>query len=334
MTTHITPIQLYFLTFSYLLSGFYLYHIDSFFAVAAQFSAFFIFTVLATGGLSRRRSGLSDLVSFYTPGFAGTAFTGIFLVLSAFQMTSTVVFYGEFVERLCGFLPSWILFAGIVFCAVFAVRRGMMTIGRFAELIPFLLVPVAFVRPFGDFSPALTASDFDVSGVLSCVSSVPVFFLAAKTVTPGDEGVSEAMRAGGKLPEHRAAYLLRIMIAGAVSAVFVYLYLRSFIFPAGDVFLSLFLWMLHIIRLSVLVGVYADLVVENENPKVRTGFTMVFAAAVISMFTVVAGAGVRRNWLDIVIIAVDCLIPVILNGVLFLRRAYSMQRRQFGKKKI
>ena len=50
MKTHITPIQLYFLTFSYLLSGFYLYHIDSFFAVAAQFSVFFIFAVLATGG--------------------------------------------------------------------------------------------------------------------------------------------------------------------------------------------------------------------------------------------------------------------------------------------
>ena len=36
MKTHITPVQLFFLTFSYLLSGFFLFNITSYYAVTAQ----------------------------------------------------------------------------------------------------------------------------------------------------------------------------------------------------------------------------------------------------------------------------------------------------------
>ena len=49
MRTHITPVQLFFLVFAYLLSGFFLFNIHSYYAVAAQFAVFSVFAVMASG---------------------------------------------------------------------------------------------------------------------------------------------------------------------------------------------------------------------------------------------------------------------------------------------
>lgn len=328
MRTHITPVQLFFLTFSYLLSGFFLFHISSYYAVAAQFAVFSAFAMLCLRGLSRRRTGLSDFVSVYAPGAAGVVFTGLFLVLSVFQMTRTAVFFSESVQRVCRFLPWWVIFITVCFCAVFASGRGMTAAGRFSELVPFLLVPMLLIRPFGDFTPTLAAGDFDVSGVLSCVSSAPVFFLASKTLVPGDEGISEAMRVGNKTPAHRGPYLVRIMIAAAAAASLVYVYFTLFSFGAADLFLRLFLWMLHILRLAVTVGIYADLAAENADSRARIAYTALFAVSAVSMLAL-TGTGVigRRIRLDAVVLWADFLLPVGLNLISELLRAFHARRR-------
>lgn len=323
MRTYITPVQLFFLVFSYLLSGFFLFHIHSYYAVAAQFAVFSLFAILASGGLSRRTSGLSDFVSSYISGMGGVIAVGLFLVLSVFQMVRTAVFYGESIGRYCDFLPWWMIFSVLCLCAVFAVRQGMTAIGRFAELIPFILVPLVFVRPFGDFAPTLAAVDFHVSGVLSCVSAAPVFFLASKTVTPGDDGVSAAMRVSSAPPAHRASYLLRVMLAAAAAASLLYVFLTLFTFRAGDVFLSFFLWLLHFLRLAVLVGIYADLIAENPNPKIRTAYTAVFAVSVVAVLAASQNVEwIRRYRIDTAVLAADFLLPVVLNVASTVRAWY------------
>jgi len=331
--THITPIQLFFLTFSYLLSGFFLYNITSYYAVTAHFAVFSVFAVLCLRGLSRSRTGLSDFVSAYAPGTAGIVFTGLFLLLSVFQMTRTAVFFSESVRRLCRFLPWWVIFVTVCICAVFAVFRGLTAAGRFSELIPFLLVPMLLICPFGDFAPALSAGDFDISGVLSCLSSAPVFFLASKTLTSGDDGISEAMRAGHEPPADRGAYLVRIMVTAAASASFVYVYFTLFAFGHADLFLRLFIWTLHIIRLSVLIGIYADLVAENAKRETRIAYTVLFALSAVSMLALTENRlPVTRFRLDIIFIWIDFLLPVLMNLMPFIRiRRESSLLRSRGK---
>ena len=314
MKTHITPVQLFFLRFSYLLSGFFLFNITSYYAVTAQFAVFSVFAVLCLRGLSQRRTGLSDFVGAYAPGAAGTVFTGLFLVLSVFQMTRTAVFFSESVQRLSRFLPWWVIFLTVCICAVFAVVHGMTAVGRFSELVPFLLVPMLLIRPFGDFTLTLSAGDFDVSGVLSCVSAAPVFFLASKTLTSGDDGISDAMRVGSEPPANRGAYLVRIMVSAAAAASLVYVYFTLFSFGAADLFLRLFIWMLHIVRLSVLVGIYADLVAENARRGMRIAYSVLFAATAVSMLALTENSMlIARFRLDTVFIWVEFLLPVLLN---------------------
>ena len=333
MRTHITPVQLFFLVFAYLLSGFFLFNIHSYYAVAAQFAVFSVFAVMASGALSRRSTGLSDFVSFYVPGAAGTVLTGAFLDLSVFQTVRTTVFYGESIARYCTFLPWWMIFSVLLLCAFLAVKRGMTAVGRFSELLPFLLVPLLFVRPFGDFAPTLSLSDFPVSGVLSCVSCVPVFFLASKTLVSGDEGVSDAMQSANPPPVRRAAFLLQVMLAAAASASLLYGFLTMFTFRAGDVFLSLFLWMLHIIRLSILVGIAVDSVSQASGTGVRTAYTAVLA---VSVFAVLAASQsmdpVLRGRLGTAVLAADLLLPAAC-GVVFAVRRRGSRRGEKQKKK-
>lgn len=314
MRTHITPVQLFFLTFSYLLSGFFLYHLTSYYAVIAHFALFSLFAVFCARGLSRQRSGLFEFVSAYVPGSFGIVFAGLFLVISVFQTIQTVVLFGNSVERFCDFLPWWMIFIVLCFSAVYTVYHGMSAIGRFAELVPFLLVPILFIRPFGNFMPLLSAKSFDVSAVFSGFSAVPVFFLASKTAVAGDAGISEALQVRSKMPADRSSYLIRIMIAGAAAAALVYFYLMLFSFGERDILIAFLTWMLHIIRLFVLVGIYADLVTENQTPKLRTAFTVVFSVSVMMVFAFVwGGIFEKRFYLDAVFAGIDYLLPVVLN---------------------
>ena len=333
MRTHITPVQLFFLIFAYLLSGFFLYNIHSYYAVAAQFAVFSLFAVLGTGGLFRRRRGLADFISFYVSRPFKLVFLGLFLILSVFQMGRTIIFYSESIERYCDFLPSWMILFAIGFCAVLTVRQGMTAIGRLAELIPFILVPLVFVRPFGDFAPVLAASDFPASGVLSCVSSAPVFFLASKTVTSGDDGISSSMRVASTPPASRAFYLLRIMIAAAASASLVYVFLSLFSFHADDVFLSLFLWMLHILRLSVLIGICVDLIAENRHAGYRTVYTGIFSVSVMMALAELQGSKwIFLYQIDRVIAITELILPVAFN-LIFAIRFWLFGRNRFRVRK-
>ena len=335
MKTHITPFQLFFLTFSYLLSGFFLFSVRSVFGVWAQLALFAAFVMLARPGLSRRRETLYEFVGAFVPGAVlPTVLTALLLVPAVFQMMSTAISFSESAGRTADFLPSWLILAILTGIALFAVWGGMIGAGRFAELLPFLLVPLLCIRPFGGFAPMLSVSDLNALRVLSCVSAAPVFFLAAKTVVPGDEGISDSMVAAASVPSDRASYLTKLLLGAAVSAAVIYGYLMLFAIDGKDVLFRLTLWVLHFIRLTVLVGLAADAVrvvpAEAANAVARrTVFAMVTAASAVCVLCM-RGTGdmMLRNALTVLTVLIDFAVPVLLNVFFFAGRRAAVRRKK------
>lgn len=335
MKTHITPFQLFFLTFSYLLSGFFLFSIRSVFGILAQLAVFAVFVMLARPGLSRRRETLYEFVGVFVPGAVLPAvLTAALLLPAVFQMVHTAVSFSESAGRTADFLPLWLILAILIAVALFAVGGGMTGAGRFAELLPFLLVPLLCIRPFGGFAPMLSVSDFNALRVLSCVSAAPVFFLAAKTVVPGDEGISDAMGAVVSVPSDRASYMTKLLLGAAAAAAVVYGYLMLFAIDGKDVFFRLTVWMLHFIRLTVPMGLVADAVravpTEATHAVARhTAFAVVSAVSVICVLSV-HGTGnmMLQNALTMLTVLIDFIVPVLLNGFFFAGRRAAVRRKK------
>ena len=328
MKNHITPFQLFFLTFSYLLSGFFLFSVRSWLALIAQFAAFSVFAVLAAPAFVCKREGLCDTVDAFAHGAFGKILTALLLIPAMFQTVRTLTGFSVSAGTVTNFLPSWLILLVLLATAIYAVWRGMTAVGRFAELVPFLLVPLLCMCVFGKFSPAQATSDFDAWGALSCVSAAPVFFLAAKCVVPGDVGVSTAMNATAPAPKDRAAFLLRVMIGGAAAAVGFYVFFLLFDTGAHNVLLRLAAWMLHLIRLSVLIALVADVLSyvpagareRAHMPLWRSVFAAVIAISCAAVLAVNEMGITARDMLMGIAIGLDFIVPVVIHAVPMLAR--------------
>lgn len=90
--------------------------------------------------------------------------------------------------------------------------------------------------------------------------------------------------------------------------------------------------MLHIVRLSVLVGIYADLVAENARRGIRIAYTVLFAVTAVSMLALTEnGILVARFRLDTVFIWGEFLLPVLLNLLPLTRARRTAPLRSRGK---
>lgn len=267
MRERISPYQLMILTFSYMISGFFLGNVKNFYIVILEFALLCLYAYIGYHGFSAERGGFFDFLRALVPSSAEKVTALAFLLLAFLQLVPTLVTFAELIRRICAFLPLWLIGLSILAEVVFAVSRGVTVMGRLAELLPFLLVPLLLTRPFFSFSPSFSVLPYAEQGALSFVSIAPIFYLLSKTVTAGDRTVSRSFRASAEVIEDRGRYLLYYLLIGGLSAVAVYGFLFLFEVKAGDVLFRIFVWWTVFLRLSLLCSIFRDL--WREKPFVR-----------------------------------------------------------------
>lgn len=267
MKEKITPYQLMFLTFSYMLSGFFLGSVRNFYIVIAEFVFLCIYAYVGYPGFSLERRGFFDFIGAIVPAKLAKLTILAFLLLAWAQLVPTLVIFAQYVRLISDFLPTWFVGLTLFAAAVFASAQGMTVLGRLAELLPFLLVPLLVTRPFFDFSPAFAVFPWNGSGALSFISITPIFYLLSKTVTAGDVCASRSLKASRADIADRGRYVLCFLLIGGLAAVAVYGFLFLFEVTAGDVLFRMFVWWTAFLRLAALCSVFRDL--WREKPFAR-----------------------------------------------------------------
>lgn len=282
MKRYLTPTQLLILTFSFMLSGLFEAGHTDFFAVLFELLIFLLAAVLGMRGARRAAPSFSSFCAAYG-GERGGAFLAVtFAALSVLPMLQTALRLTDTAWGLSPFLPRYVILITVFAIAINLSRRGMTAVGRMAELSLFLLIPMLFICPFGDFLPHIRWTSPSTSEMTLSVTAAPILFLASRTVTAGDADATPAMRAGGKVPKDRSAYLVRILIGAGVAASLVYVYFSLFSFGNGDVFRTVFLWMLLSLRLATLLGIVLDPILCAKTSALRFANTAILAASLVS----------------------------------------------------
>ena len=263
----ITPIQLMFLTFSYMFSGFFLGGVRNFTIVIASFFALCFYAYLGYRGYSLERRGYFDFLRVLVPEGMENVTILLFLILVWIQLLATLVRFSEHIHMISVFLPLGMIALTLVTASFFSSAKGFSVVGRLSEIVPLLLVPLLVTRPFFSFAPMFRDVPWAGQGLFSFISIAPIFYLLSKTVTAGDVSVSRSFRVAETGIEDRGRYLALFLLAGGLLAVAVYGFLLLFEVKAGDVLFRFFLWWTSFVRLAILASVFYDL--ARERPFAR-----------------------------------------------------------------
>ena len=269
MNEKITPYQLFFLTFSYLLSGFFLGGMQSFAMAMASFFALCLYAYLAYRGCASGRRNVWEFFGALFPERVEKLVFIVFLTLTWMQFLPTAVLFSKRIHALSDFLPLWFVGISLTAAAFFVAARGFSTVGRLSELLLFLLVPLLLTRPFFHVEPAFQESAWDAEGALSFVSIAPIFYLLSKTATAGDRDASHSLRVSRGAIANRGRYVLSFLLGGGALAVAVWGILLLFEIRMGDVLFRLLFWWTAFVRLALLASVFVD-VMRGEGRAVKT----------------------------------------------------------------
>ncbi len=289
MKTHLTPFQLFFLTFLYVFSGLTLADADSFLALMLPFAVVLLWAVIGYRGAMKKRADFSDFLSAYMPKKETGIPLAFFLFTSAAEAVCLLMDAGTILTLEANFIPFPLILAVLIGIAILTARRGVTVLGRFAELSLFLLVPLIFIHLFGEFSPITMIGDFSGVRIAFSVMPAPIFFLLSMTTVSGDTGTSDGFRATGKVPKNRAEFLIKTVIAAAAIAVILKAFL--WMFPLGEHELLLYFteYMAYVAKLSLLFSVCAHGFREKKEKSAVVNMVFMIAAAVFT-FAVIGGA--------------------------------------------
>ena len=289
MKTHLTPFQLFFLTFLYVFSGLSLADADSFLALILPFAAVLLWTVIGYRGAMKKRTDIADFLSAYMPKKETWIPLAFFLLTSAAEAVYLLIEAGTVLTLEANFIPFPLILAVLIGIALLTARKGVTVLGRFAELSLFLIVPLIFIHVFGDLSPMKMMGDFSGIRLVFSVMPAPIFFLLSMTMVSGDEGTTDSFRAMGKAPKDRAGFLIKTVMAATGVAVILWAFLLMFPFGKQELLLYFTEYAAYVAKLSLLFSILAH-GFRKKNGKSAMMYTTLMMAAAVFTFAVIGGA--------------------------------------------
>ncbi|MGN1095866.1 MAG: hypothetical protein ACI4QR_05715 [Eubacteriales bacterium] len=277
-----SSVQIFFLIFSYVFSGLFIFAGDSFFAVV--FSCFFIVAMcVAAWALCH---GYSSSEGLYNASFghAGYILRAAALIFAAYSLIASlkatssdiVIFYGG-----GDITPVFIICAAV---ALFAVKDGFSGVGRFAELCFFAYSLIFLISLFGNggYSFDYTLSGISIDRAFLCIgNSAVIFSLYLCNITRESEDMSDYARFDTFHPSP-----LFCGILGAIGAGIFYMFIRFTGFDNDNILLSFFVWVSALARIFAVFAAACELLsvpsCKKEKKHVRlSAFAIVFAAVLI-----------------------------------------------------
>jgi hypothetical protein len=288
MKTHLTPLQLFLLTFLYVFSGITLCGADSLLSLLLPIVLTSLWAVIGYRGAEKRRTGMTDFLSAYLPERETSIPLAFFLFTSAAETVVTLLEAGAALWGKTDFIPFSLVLFALLGIASLAAWKGTTVLGRFAEMTLFLLVPFAVLCLFGDFRPIAavgTASDLRLA---FSVMPAPVIFLLSVTAVSGDEGTTEGFRATGGFPKNRAGFLVKTVITASFAAAFFRALLLTLPLKENNLLVYFSEYAAHVTKLSLLVLILA----RGFPNKKKSAVAYVIPMVVSAVFTlaVIGGA--------------------------------------------
>ncbi len=254
MKTHLTPFQLFFVTFLYVFSGITLAGADSVLALLLPFACCVLWALVGYRGAMKKRDDLADLLSVYLPKKETVIPLAFFLIVTVSELLFTLFNAGNFFEKESDFLPFPLVLAVLFGIAAVIAFFGVTALGRFAETVLFLLVPLIVLHLFGRLDSIPMIAPVSDLKIIFSVMPAPIFFLLAMTTVSGDEGTSDAFRIVYQKPKDRAGFLMKTVIGGAGLAVLLRTFLLLFPFRGTELLLYFLEYSAHAAKLAILLS--------------------------------------------------------------------------------
>ena len=277
----ISSVQLFFILFSYVFSGLFIYSDGVFFPVIL--TCIFLASMCVVARLIT--NGFDSSKEFFSSVFGKTApaLRIICAVFVSFSLIGTLFEFSNDVSLVYGGNISvvFIVVAGI---AVFSVWNGFYRAARFSELCLFSVLSILLVSLFSGGGGKFDFS-FDTNAVMSsfhCMGNVAVIFsLYLSCITEKDEIMSEFMRNGSFHPSPLASGIIAVFSAGIL-----YIFVNLMAMSGENLLISFFSWFLSVTRIFAFSICICDLcgIPQRKAPEEkRKG---VFFAAVLFIFSI------------------------------------------------
>ena len=250
-TAKITLFQLFFLSFAYVFSGLFLVGERSFLSLLIPAGAVLLFSAWGYSLLQNAPRGCAEkerLVFFLSCGMPkGIAVSlGVaFVLLSMAEAVLSLLALCFSAYAFSSFLPFWLIFLISGVMIVFIASHGLTVIGRLAELMAFLIVPLMLWILLWRVEPIdITAFSSDLH-VLFTVTPAPILFL-----------FSSAVLKSTAMPKEKRLHSVPLAaITGAAVAVLCTVLFLLYGASENNIFFLFFGWMTSVIRIGMLLCV-------------------------------------------------------------------------------
>ncbi len=248
----ITVFQLFFLSFSYVFSGFFLVGERAFLSLLLTLAAVLLYAALGylfTAYAPIRfeeKNRFSSFLSCAGDERPGKLLAAMITFFSAAELLLMLPLFISSVKNFSPFIPVWITALLLIAIVFFISAHGLSVIGRFSETMIFLLIPLFAYLVFRDTHPIdLSAFSKDLRSLFSIMPG-PFLFLLSMTVSQ-----STAMPSPLK---KRALVLSSVLFGGAVLAVLAMFLLMLFGTGENNIFMLFLGWATSLVRASLLIS--------------------------------------------------------------------------------
>lgn len=277
----ISSVQLFFILFSYVFSGLFIYSDGVFFPVIL--TCIFLASMCVVARLIT--NGFDSSKEFFSSVFGKTApvLRIICAVFVSFSLIGTLFEFSNDVSLVYGGNIS-VVFIVVTGIAVFSVWNGFYRAARFSELCLFSVLSILLVSLFSGGGGKFDFS-FDTSTVMSsfdCIGNVAVIFsLYLSCITEKDEKMSDFMRNGEFHPSPVASGIIAVFSAGLL-----YIFVNLMAMSGENILISFFSWFLSVTRIFAFSLCICDLCGIPQMISSGEKRKGVFFAAVLFIFSV------------------------------------------------
>ena len=250
--SRLTLFQLFFLSFAYVFSGLFLIGERSFLSLLVPLVSALVYCALGYCFLATApmpTEGKDRWLSFLSggkPHLCGKVTAELLAFFAAAELILSWLAFASSVQGFSEFMPFALAAALILLLAVFFGAHGLTAVGRFSELLVFLILPLLFWLVFWDFAPIDFRAFSDDPYVWLVVLPSPILYTFSMTVLQST--------AVPKPVGHRAVIPL-VSLGGAVTAVLCAVLFLLYGADENNIFLLLFGWSAATVRLALLVCV-------------------------------------------------------------------------------
>lgn len=277
----ISSVQLFFILFSYVFSGLFIYSDGVFFPVIL--TCIFLASMCVVARLIT--NGFDSSKEFFSSVFGKTApvLRIICAVFVSFSLIGTLFEFSNDISLVYGGNIS-VVFIVVSGIAVFSVWNGFYRAARFSELCLFSVLSILLVSLFSGGGGKFDFS-FDTSAVMSsfdCIGNVAVIFsLYLSCITEKDENMSEFMRNGSFHPSPLASGIIAVFSAGIL-----YIFVNLMAMSGENLLISFFSLFLSVTRIFAFSLCICDLFGIPQMASSGEKRKGVFFAAVLFIFSV------------------------------------------------